>query len=294
MKKKNLAVTLAVIAVSAIPLMAQELAYNIDKELSKEITTIIQQDIQVPHKQQQQPKNNANKAIEALRNLLNDESLTTRVKKQTDRNKRYEAERSVCQDVFTTLDNLASAILSLPEGQAKGKMANVIKVLKENKFKYLDKSVTLQELFDFSISLGVVSYTDNSPIVQLLNTNYGCERYHFVPTLVLAIDSGKPIEYFETMIDNICPDVTVYESELKGIRHYADYKGRTDIVEFLKDKDYLVNTEWEFVRNDSITVIQDDGTKVRYKDGEQPSKKNSSTTKPSWLQGLIETFQHEK
>ena len=71
-----------------------------------------------------------------------------------------------------------------------------------------------------------------------------CFRYHFHPTLIMAIDTGFSTKTIETIVNNTCPNVTIYKSELNAIRHYAEIKGRTDIVEFFKDKDYLVNTKW--------------------------------------------------
>ena len=298
MKKKNLAATLAIIAISAIPLMAQQVNSGISVKLlttplgltapasinQEEIRQAMQQAVQdgVQNFRLSQNRGAADAAIETLKTLLNNEEFTVSVAEQTDPTRRYYVEQSVRQDVFTTIDDLASEILNLPEEEQISKVNEVRKTLKENKFAYLDKHVTLQELFDFSAER--IYYDGNMAIVKFLNKKFQCEHYNFHPTLVLGIDSGNKIEWFENKINNICPDVTILESDLRAVIHYADVNGRQDIVKFMSDKQYLINAEWQYKKGMTIQM------------GNKDTKTKTKTTddKSPWWRGFIKQAQQEK
>ena len=171
MEKTNIAVTFAVIALSAIPLMAQQVKYTSpNKDTRQEIQNAVQSDVvnNELNRQHQNIISNINEDINSTAKyqnllqeyvrflaLMNDESLNKL------------SEETVGQTIFIKIDDLAKAILNLPEHARP----YYIKLITESKynFKYNNKVVTLEDLLNLSKNLTSIYTSNSTPIVKVLN-----------------------------------------------------------------------------------------------------------------------------
>ena len=169
MKKTNIIATLAIIALSATQVMAYQFDnYEVDKELTKNINTSIQNTINTQY-QEQQVENYEDPYVVYLHAyldliyLMDDTSLFTKHKK------------TVRQEIFTVINNLSEAILNLPEYNPNDYYSvaeHVISIdenLSHNPFLYFGRTVTLQKLFDFSVKNKSIKYDENTPVVKILD-----------------------------------------------------------------------------------------------------------------------------
>lgn len=169
MKKKNVVVTLAAIAISAVPLMAQQISYTTpNNEVKQEIKKTLQSEVL-----DQQAENvidiinediNSKAKYERLLNdykwflrFLNDESLDD------------SSREHVGQTLFVRIDDLAQSILNLPVHA----QPYYIKLFTEAKynFKYTGEIVTLSKLYDYATSWKTIHLFGNTAIEKILNEN---------------------------------------------------------------------------------------------------------------------------
>lgn len=169
MKNTNIIAALAIIALSATQVMAYQFDnYEVDKELTKNINTSIQNTVNTQYQEQQGEDENDPYVVYLhayldLIYLMDDTSLFTKHKK------------TVRQEIFTVINNLSEAILNLPEYNPNDYYSvaeHVISIdenLSRNLFLYFGKKVTLQELFDFAIKNKSIKYDENTPVVKILD-----------------------------------------------------------------------------------------------------------------------------
>lgn len=169
MKKKNLVATLAIIAVSAIPLMAQQYATP-DTETMQQVQNATRNAciITVLEEENQNVANNINTDINSTAkyeqlfqkyqnflDLMKDESLAELPSEIAE------------QTIFIRIDDLAQAILNLPEHA----QPYYIKTITESRyyFKYQEKAVNLTYLFNLSKSVVTTQYAlERTAISQVL------------------------------------------------------------------------------------------------------------------------------
>ncbi len=166
MKKKNLAVTFAVVALSAIPLMAQQVAYTTpNKESKQQVQTVIQTEILDQQNQNIIDAINADiNSTKKYENLSADYKWF--LKTMADESLAGTREEFIEQTVFMRIDDLAKSILNLPEHA----QPYYIKLMAESKhyFTYQKKVVTLKDLFEFSKYSVNPVVLNNTSIAQLL------------------------------------------------------------------------------------------------------------------------------
>ncbi len=166
MKKKNLAVTFAVVALSAIPLMAQQINYTTpSNDAKKQVQTAVQ--TKILDARQQEVIDLINKDINSAKKyetLLSDYKWF--LKAMEDESLADVREEFVEQTVFMRIDDLAKSILNLPEHA----QPYYIKLMAESKyyFSYKQKTVTLKDLFNFSKYSVNPVVIDNTSIAKLL------------------------------------------------------------------------------------------------------------------------------
>lgn len=314
MKKKNLAATLAIIAISAIPLMAQELAYNIDEELAKEVKASVQQEIT----QEQQTQNDAVIAAKYER-LTNDFNAFIDLMKDKSLIKR--TEEVAGQEIFVTIDDLAQSVLSLPQPTREG----LISFLSNQSVRFAyqnNKKVNLKDLYELAKSLRTIHTFDTTPIVQFLQTEvpnnyinyvklneYDQEFIKLVNEKVNEVNSAiehklndelnKVLEaqnavntYSKDKSDKYKAQVIwMAIDDLAQVILQLPEEERTDLCKELASENSSINLpelykfakDYVYYHNSAIEKV----INTYYNE-------NKPTQKTSWWQGVIETFQHEK
>lgn len=318
MKKKSIVATLAVIAVSAIPLMAQELTYNIDEGLAQEVKASVQQSIT----QEQQHQNDAAIAKKYER-LTNDYKAFVDLMK--DKSLANKTDEVVGQKIFMVIDDLAQSILALPQPARDNYIQRFS--IQTYRFAYQhNKEVNLKDLYELATSLRTIHTFDTTPIVKLLatqvpdNTSTWKMNEYDKEFLDLVYESIKEINY--TPIDKLNKALDkVLEVQDNASLQNREEKYRAQVIWMaIDDFAQVMLTEFPederaefmgavFNRNISILRLQElydfckdyvyyhnsaiETLMNKYAPVSEPAP-TPAPKKTSWWQGVIETFQHEK
>ncbi len=181
MKKINLAVTFAVLALSAVPLMAQQVSSGISVHLLTTPASINQE--QIRQAAQQAVQNGVQNFRLGMqnRNIIDaiNEDINSTAKYQKllrdfnnflelmeDNSLVNQKEEIVGHTIFIRIDDLAKSILDLPQ-HAQPYYIDLITKSKYN-FKYNEEVVTLENLFNLATSLKSIYLRGNTAIEQIL------------------------------------------------------------------------------------------------------------------------------
>lgn len=320
MKKKNLVATLAAIAISAIPLMAHDLAYTTpDEELLKEIKASARQEITA----EQQQQNNADIAAKYER-LTNDFNAFVDLMK--DKSLANQKDEVVGQKIFMVIDDLAQSILAMPQPTRDVFTEHITSLSYRFAYQH-NKKVTLKDLFNLATSLKTVVTFKDTPIVKLLATeisedvieNWNANEYDME---FLNLVNTKHDELNYTIIDELNKATDkVLEVQNNASLKNRDEKYRAQVIwmaiddfaqvvlELPEDEQesfmrgllnanvihleelYNFCKDYVYYHNSAIEKIM-----TKYANNSNNNKTSSSTSekRTSWWQGIIETFQHEK
>ena len=325
MKKKNLVATLAIIAVSAIPLMAQQQfgTYNFDENLAKGIKASVEQEVNTQQTKQTRQINEAK-----YQTLTNDYNrFIELMKNRTLVNKSKEVAGHM---IWMTIDDLAQSILNLPQ-PARNAYTSLIKDM-DFRFAYQhNKKVKLEDLFNLAKSLKPITTLGNTSIEKLL-----AEDLPY--TVVSAWEKNQYDEQFLDLVNTTRDELnnTITNKLNNELDNVSKVQSQINTYYKNKSEKYKAQVIWMAIDDLAQVILQlseeeqaevcnrlmapssainlqglyDFSKDYVYTDNSAMDKvmnkyaKNSNTNvqatatqkdkEGSWWKGIIETFQHEK